>query len=126
MNANDPQAMVETRDSQTLNYLNALNIFILCYAYTLGPHIYCTFVTTFIISFMGTSNVIIFASQIIAAISCPIIYIFVRNDYVMLNTMTYFPYPDVSAEYYILGDVILAWTVFIVSYAMQFIVAKKM
>lgn len=103
-----------------------LNVFLICYGFTLAPNLYSVFACAFMLLFLGTNNVFVPIIIELAAACIPVTYHFLTDDYILLNMLTYFPYPDESHYYQILAYVVMVWLIFMITYGVQFVVSRKM
>lgn len=91
----------------------------------MSPNLYSIFAVTFILIFMGHPNVIIFVFQVLAAACIPVAYHFIQDNYVLLNMLTYFPYVERKNYYFVLGNVVMVWVVFILSHSMLYVAVRQ-
>lgn len=103
-----------------------LDVFLICYGLTISPNLYSVFACAFMLFFLGTNNIIVFIIIELAAGCIPVSYHFLTDDYILLNMLTYFPYPDESHYYQILSYVVMVWLIFMITYGTQFVVSRKM
>ncbi|CAL6053871.1 Transmembrane_domain-containing protein [Hexamita inflata] len=122
----DNQALLETNKQQTVQYFYVLNMFLLCYGFALSPNLYSIFACAFALIFIGTRSTLIFIIIEIAAGCVPVTYHFLQDDYILLNMLTYFPYPERDRYYQMLANVVMVWAIFMILFAIQFMLSKKL
>jgi hypothetical protein len=72
---------------------------LLCYGFTLATNIYSIFVVALGLIMLGTTNIYIFLLVEAATAVIPLTYYYLEDDYVLLNMLTYFPYPESTSFY---------------------------
>ncbi|KAH0573222.1 Transmembrane domain-containing protein [Spironucleus salmonicida] len=112
--------MEADRLEQSGKYLLSMVTFLLCYGYLSSPNLYSFFYGIFTIIFISKTNIFIHILIIMGAVGVPISFYFLEDDYVMLNMLTYFPYPQEKYIYQILASVVLTWSLFIFFYVLYF------
>ena len=111
--------------AQTGSYLFALCFTLLCYGFLSAPNYYTFFYSVASAIFLSSTNVIVFTVILIGAGCVPLAYHFLQDDYVLLNMLTYFPYPELKSYYYMLAAVCVTYALFIGFYVLYFFNQKN-
>lgn len=119
--------MIAERDIHiyTQQYLRAMALFVLYYAFTVSPNIYTAIVASILTFISDSSNFGLFILTLVIVAAAPVASYFLSLDYIIMNMFTYFPYINNREEWQYIVGYCIPWITYLACYSLQFLVQRK-
>ncbi|TNJ28610.1 hypothetical protein GMRT_10872 [Giardia muris] len=119
--------MITERDVHiyTQQYLRAMALFVLYYAFTVSPNIYTAIVVIVLTFTSDSSNIGLFILTLLIVAAAPVASYFLSLNYVIMNMLTYFPYANNREEWQYVVGYCIPWITYLGYYSLQFLVQRK-
>lgn len=102
------------------SYMSCLSTYLLLYALLTWPNIYSVFSCIAILLAYQSSKIWVFGLVFLVALANPVACYFLKNSYILLNMLTYFPYDNNREKWQQVAGFCVPWAAFLVSYCLQY------
>lgn len=109
---------------QVSRYLNAFNVFLAMYCFTVAPNLYSFIVSIYLLCAMPSSAIWVYFINLVLIALYPVCATFLTGSYILLTMLTYFPYKNNREHWQMVCHYTLPPALLLVTYSLQYFAQK--